>query len=106
MLKKIRVMPDYGCYPVWLYDEDGLVIDTLMPEELRGTELDSKFEDLQARYDALFINTEKEFSYSGFNSSEEKERFLTDWQAAYDELEQAIDGRYPITNEIKLSFPD
>ena len=100
MIKRIRVMLDYGCYPVWLYDENDLVIDTLLPENLRDTELDAKFDDLQARYDALFINNEKEFSYRGFSSPEEKERFLADWEAAYDELERAIDGKYPITNEI------
>ena len=82
MIKFIRVMLDYGCYPVWLYSEDGLVIDTLLPEELRGTELDAKFDDLQERYEALFINNSKEFPYRGFNSPEEKERFLSDWELA------------------------
>lgn len=106
MIKKIRVMPDYGCYPVWLYGEDGLVIDTLMPEELRSSAPQARFDNLQARYEALFVNTEKEFSYKGFGSSEAKERFLADWQSAYDELERALEGRYPITNEIGLSLPD
>ena len=35
MVKKIRIMLDYKCYPVWLYDENGDIIDTLLPEELR-----------------------------------------------------------------------
>ena len=29
MIKRIRVMLEYHCYPVWLYDEDDDVIDTL-----------------------------------------------------------------------------
>ena len=54
MLRRIRLLLDYSCYPVWLYDENGDVIDTLLPEKLRDDiELDSKFDDLQARYDAL-----------------------------------------------------
>ena len=28
MIKRIRVMLEYHCYPVWLYDEDDDVIDT------------------------------------------------------------------------------
>lgn len=101
MIKKIRVMLDYGCYPVWLYDEEDDVINTLLPEELRSNfELDAKFDDLQARYEALFINNEKEFSYKGFRSDEEKKKFLTDWQTAVDELVAAVDGKYPISNEI------
>ena len=107
MLSKIRVMLEYGCYPVWLYDEDGDVIDTLLPEELRSNvELDRKFDDLQDRYEALFINTNKEFSYLGFASQEEKDCFLADWQQAVDELVAAVNGKYPVSNEIYLSFTD
>lgn len=29
MVKKIRIMLDYKCYPVWLYDEEGDIIDYL-----------------------------------------------------------------------------
>ena len=105
MISKIRVMLEYGCYPVWLYDEAGDIIDTLLPEELQSNiELDHKFDDLQDRYEALFINTEKEFSYLGFASQEEKEHFLADWQQAVDELIVAVNGKYPVINEIGLSF--
>lgn len=63
MVKKIRIMLDYKCYPVWLYDEDGDIIDTLLPEELRDdADLDSKFDELQDRYDALFIDDGKDLS--------------------------------------------
>ncbi len=59
MVKRIRLMLDYGCYPVWLYDENDNLIDTLLPEELRNDHaLDTMFDDLQARYENLFINNE------------------------------------------------
>ena len=107
MIKRIRVMLDYGCYPVWLYDEEDDVIDTLLPDELRqNSELDAKFDDLQARYEALFINDGKEFSYKGFKSDEEKQKFLEDWQIAVDELVAAIDRKYPVSNEIGRIFQD
>lgn len=105
MITKIRVMLDYRCYPVWLYDENDNIIDTLLPEELRNTTLDAKFDDLQARYDALFVNTQKEFSFKGFDTVEEKEKFLVDWDNAYNELVAATNGRYLITNEISRTFP-
>ncbi|MBO4676646.1 MAG: hypothetical protein J5633_03765, partial [Oscillospiraceae bacterium] len=80
-------MLEYGCYPVWLYNENGLVIDTLLPEELRNDrELDAQFDDLQARYEALFINDEHVFDYVGFESEAEKAAFLSDWQKAVNEL--------------------
>lgn len=107
MIKRIRVMLDYGCYPVWLYDEEDDIIDTLLPDELRqNSELDAKFDDLQARYENLFINDGKEFSYYGFKSDEEKQIFLKDWQIAVDELIAAVDGKYPVSNEIERIFQD
>jgi hypothetical protein len=106
MIKKIRVMLDYGCYPVWLYDEKDNLIDTLLPEELRSNkELDSKFDDLQSRYEALFVNNEKEFSFKGFSSEHEKEKFFIDWQNAVNELISSVNGKYPVIDEICLAFP-
>ena len=76
MVKRIRLLLDYGCYPVWLYDENNDVIDTLLPEELRSdVELDRKFDDLQARYEALFINDAHEFSVVGFKTDADREVF-------------------------------
>ena len=34
MQKRIRIILEYGCYPVWLYDDDGGVIATRLPDEL------------------------------------------------------------------------
>ena len=69
-----RIILEYGCYPVWLYDDDGGVIDTRLPDELcDDIELDAKFRSLQARYKALFINNEQEFSFVGFQSESEYE---------------------------------
>ncbi len=30
-MKKIRVLMEYGCYPVWLYDDEGNIEDTALP---------------------------------------------------------------------------
>ena len=94
MVKKIRLILDYGCYPVWLYDENGNIVDTLLPDELRSDrELDSKFDDLQARYDALFIDNQ-----------DERDAFFRDWRDAYDELVEKTNGRYTIIDEISKSL--
>ena len=103
MLKRIRLLLDYGCYPVWLYDENGDIIDTLLPEELRDDiELDSKFDDLQARYDALFIDNAHEFSFIGFKCAEDRERFCSDWEKTVNELVAKLNGKYPIQNDVSL----
>ena len=104
MIKKLRLMLDYHCYPVWLYDESGNIIDTLLPEELRSdTELDAKFDNLQERFDALFIDNEHEFSFKGFQTEEEKQQFLKDWQSAVSDLRIKVAGKYEIVDDISLS---
>ena len=105
-LSKLRVLLEYHSYPVWLYDEEGDVIDTLLPEELRGDhELDQKFDDLQERYDALFIDTAHEFSFIGFGTDAEEKGFLRNMDAAVSELASKVNGRYPIINDTHLAFP-
>ena len=77
--------------------------DTLLPEELRDDiELDSKFDDLQARYDALFIDNAHEFSFIGFKSTEDRERFCSDWENTVNELVYKLNGKYPIQNDVSL----
>ena len=88
-------MLDYISYPVWLYDEDDCIIGTSLPGDLRDdVELDSRFDDLQARYDALFIDDGIRFEYVGFGSDEEKESFIHDCQLAVSELIQKTNGKY------------
>ena len=106
MIKTLRIMLEYRCYPVWLYDEEDNIVDTLLPEELRSdVELDSIFDDLQARYDALFINNSREFDYIGFKASADRRAFLNDWQCAVSELRRKTQGRYEIIDEIEKVFP-
>lgn len=106
MIKTLRIMLEYHCYPVWLYDEEGMVVDTLLPEELRDdVELDSRFDDLQARYDALFVDNACEFDYIGFKNEEDKRVFLKDWECAVSELRRKTQGRYEIIDEIEKAFP-
>ena len=97
----IRLLLEYGTYPVWLYADDGGVIDTRLPDELSNdTELEARFDDLQRRYHALFINNEKEFSYVGFKLSDEKKAFYADMLDAIRELKEKLGGRYEIVDDI------
>ena len=102
-VKYIRLLLEYGAYPVWLYDYEGGVIDTLLPEELRDNdELNLMFDDIQDRYNALFIANEHEFSYKGFASLEQKEQFLNDLNIARDKFVSACEGKYDIINDLVL----
>ena len=105
MITKLRLLLEYHCYPVWLYDKDGDIIDTPLPEELRDdANLDQKFDDLQKRYDALFVDNKKEFSFIGFSSEEEKKKFFKDWNDTVNELIEKTNGKYEIIDDIDKSF--
>ena len=101
MIKTIRLLLEYGCYPVWLCDEEGLVIDTCLPDELcNDTELYAKFTALQERYEALFVNNEMEFSYIGFEKKKEKTAFNADMLDAIHELKEKLGDKYEIVDDI------
>ena len=56
-------MLDYKCYPVWLMTSMTILSIHFLPKELKKTALGAKFDDLQTRFDALFVNDQKEFSF-------------------------------------------
>lgn len=62
MIKTIRLVLEYNTYCVWLYDEDGFVIDNDNPPELEDdVELTNAFMAVSDLYDSFFIDNDKEF---------------------------------------------
>lgn len=107
MITKLLIMPEYGCYPVWLIDDREGIIDTRLPEELRSDlALDAKFESLYERFNALYINNQHEFSYAGFRTKEEAIAFIRDWKLAVAELREKTHGRYEIVDDLENADPD
>ncbi|HAC1982960.1 TPA_asm: hypothetical protein GJA11_15460, partial [Listeria monocytogenes] len=63
-MKELRLFLDYKCYPVWVYNDAGILKENDLPDELK-----------QDEYDKLFIDTEIEFRYEAFKDEKEKEEF-------------------------------
>ncbi|WP_202812196.1 hypothetical protein [Lactiplantibacillus herbarum] len=100
-LQEVRLMLDYGCYPVWLYDEKGRLIVNDLPKQLRhNRRLDAKLLALQEQYDNLFIDTTDEFKYKGFKDQREEREFLHDFSNIQRVLGVKTKGKYVITNKI------
>ena len=49
-MNKIRLLLEYKTYPIWIYDEEGLVIDTDLPAEWND---DSSLDDLWNEVDSI-----------------------------------------------------
>ena len=105
MVTTLRIMPEYLCFPVWLHDEKGRIIDDALPEELLGDEsLKRQFDALRKEFDALFIDDGQVFDYRGFRSEEEKQSFIQKWRAAVAELTEKTHGRYEIVDDLAVGF--
>lgn len=68
---------EYGCFPVWIYNDNGELILNDLPWELSADqEIDEAFIEIQNIYDSLFIHDSAEAEYIGFQSESEKLDFL------------------------------
>ena len=94
-MKTMRIQLEYKCYPVWIYDDEGLVEDNALPPEL-GSDLalNGKFASIQDRFDAIYVDTATEFHNKGFASPEEEAAFKSDLNAAVSELEEKCPEGY------------
>lgn len=76
-MKKIKIYLDYRCFPIWIYDDNGDLVDNDLPKELsKDKEVDDAFVEIQNVYDNLFYDNSIEFKYIGFSNESDKEKFM------------------------------
>ncbi len=101
----IRLLIEWGAYPVWLYDENDGVIDTDLPDEWKNDSyLYETLDKIQYTYDSLFVNDGKEFAFVGFADKQS----MNDYMKIIDEIVKYIyeknDNVYHIVNDIDDRF--
>ena len=102
-MNTLKISLEYNCYPVWIIDSDGDVIDNDLPAEIRcNQELDNLFVKIQEMFDSCFIDTPKEFTAMGFASDEDRRSFLALVKAAEESLRREAEGRYLVENRVNL----
>ena len=102
-MRTMRIRLEYKCYPVWLYDDDGLVEDTALPPELSGDrELDERFRSIQERFDATYVDTPKDFYNKGFATPEEEAAFRSDLAAVVVQLAEKSSEGYSLKPSVTL----
>lgn len=121
----LKISFDYQSSLLWLVDySDGLFLENviinsdgffeaehldinakpysnLYPEEkLKGRkDLEEACNYLNSIYPTLFINNEIEFSYKGFDSKEEKRKFLSILEKFCNEIRQLLGDKYTMEIE-------
>ncbi|MBQ3692358.1 MAG: hypothetical protein II931_03450 [Clostridia bacterium] len=103
-MRVIKIKPEYGCFPIWLYDEDGLFIDNRLPHKnvQNRHAVKAAFVKVQEAYEKLFVNNDSEFSYIGFSSEEQKAQFTEQFNSAAELLSKAVGDKYIIVNAVDL----
>ena len=104
MKKEIRLLLDYQCYPIWIYDENGKFIDNDLIDEIEeDNNVITMLEKLQDRFDSLYVNNKNEFKYVGFSSSEDKKKFENEINQVYSKLCDLLSEKYIINNMININ---
>ena len=120
---KIRLLFDYGAYFVWICEEgqvtvpvrissDGYFADYIhliggthkiikyREDRLLGQlELEKMSDYINEEYPKLFVNNEQEFSYKGFDSKEDEQRFDDAVRFVYKKLCELLGDDYEIIND-------
>lgn len=103
MKKEIRLMLDYQCYPIWIYDENGDFIDNDLVEEIKkNKEIIIKLEEIQNKFDSLYLNNQEEFKYIGFNSADDKRNFEEMVYKIYNDLCNLLSEKYIVKNMVDI----
>lgn len=100
-MKEIKIKFEYGCFPVWIYDENDELIENDLPPYLIGDhDIDSKFVHSQEIYDGLYLDDGKEFRYIGFKEIEKRENFFKELFSAINLLKSKLDDGYIIKDNM------
>ena len=103
MRKEIRLMFDYQCYPIWIYDENGKFIDNDLVEEIEKDEnMVARLEELQDVFDSLYLNNKEAFKYIGFTSDDERKKFIENVLQVYNELCTLLTEKYRVKNMVDI----
>ena len=103
MIKTIRVLLEYNTYCLWLYNEDGEIIDNDNPPEWNDDEeLTAAFMAVSDLYDTFFIDNEKEFSFVGWPNKETEQKLRDLLAIALNLLTKKNDGKYPIKDDVSF----
>ena len=103
MKKEIRLMLEYGCYPIWIYDENGKYIDNDWVYEIeKDDRMVTLLEELQKKFEALYLNNQIEFKYIGFSSEIDRQAFAEKVQQIYSNLCELLDKKYIVKNKVNI----
>lgn len=105
MISKIRLLLEYNTYCIWLYNEDGEIIDNDNPPEWNDDQsLTDAFMAVSNLYDTFFIDNEHEFNYIDCPDDATRKELIRRIDHAIELLYEKNNGKYMIVNDIETNF--
>ncbi|NLO45423.1 MAG: hypothetical protein GX107_02845 [Clostridiales bacterium] len=102
-MKKIKLMLEYCCFPIWIYDENRNLIDNDIPNEMNDEKTSSICIEIQKQYDLLFMDNEKEFKHIGFHDENSKNEFIKKTIKIEEMLREKAGKRFLIENAVNVN---
>lgn len=94
MLGTIKIMFDYGAYPIW-YQYNNEFYKNGIPKELDNiNEIQIIFDDINKRYIDLFIDNKIEFTYCGFKCESDRTAFLSLLNLGIEKLQKSCENKF------------
>lgn len=95
--KTLRLSLEWGAYPLWILDDNGIIIGNEEPCEIKDdVVLLSKLDELQDTYESLFINNKIEFKYIGDQKPEEFRMIKVLYENIAKEIKEKLGNTYNI----------
>ena len=99
----IKIFLEYQCYPMWIYNEQGELVDNDLVGELEGEdEIDNMLLEIQNIYDSLFEDNAINFEFKGFSNENEKIVFFKKVENAITLIKEKLGYKYLIENKVEI----
>ncbi|WP_416147662.1 hypothetical protein ACM26V_15655 [Salipaludibacillus sp. HK11] len=99
----IKIFLEYQCYPMWIYNEQGELVDNDLVGELEGEdEIDNMLLEIQNIYDSLFEDNDINFEFKGFSKENEKTVFFKKVEKTITLIKEKLGDKYLIENKVEI----
>lgn len=106
MEQKIKLMLEWNTNPIWILEDDGCESDEIPAEGLSNQRLVELNNDIQNKYDNLFIADKREFSYIGFPTVEEAHAFADELREFARLVKECLGDKYIIEDHFNYNMFD
>ncbi len=102
-MNKIKIFFEYQCFPMWVYNENGELVDNDLVAELKNDiEIDNMFVEIQNIYDGLYEDDAINFEFKGFTNELEKRVFIQTVENLVSLVREKVGHKYLIENKLNI----